>query len=1003
MGPSPPSRTVFINDGRSGAIWTSLHWRRILAGHFRSAPLLRTVNAIYSQAANAISRPIPFTCVCFSSETARSNHPSELHLAAFSCLMAAVDQRGFIYIMDFLKNKWTLVARTGVSGTCAAFNIQRRRELFVALSDCSIHCVNTGKSSPCPRRRLPGPPPLISMQTIDTGQLVAKLPAHHLSKPRHISTHPTESLAITSSDTEAILWQTETFTQKRVLMGAASVGVQQACFDPTGVSILGHFSDGSVLVWSVATFDLTWRFTINTNPPPSSLILPKQSSHVAISHDREFLVLAGRSGTLRIWNIIDQVEIQQVTILDFDSQHILQLDFVGTSDIVSVLSSAGQVLFANIKTAQILGRASAENTYKSFAISPDGTLLSTIMADSRHIVSLLRLDAILTPQLDESPATEEPVEVGQSAPLAPSKPVPTVIATRPKTFHELVETREDSNILNKGRLRRFLDQYGRYPEKYRVLIWRFLLKLPENREAFDVLMGRGLHPSVKDFRKRFPLKSYRLAKTMERILSSLCYWSPLFEAMEYLPSLVFPFAYLMVNDTFMCFEVLMTLLLNWCQKWWEYYPNPPVELLSMFEELMMHHDCELLAHFVKYKVTSQVYVWTFVQSLFSELFVREEWLRVMDHLITNGPAYIWYLAAAYLIHFKPALLRLDKLDDFKFFFQRPNPVALSSVLSLAYRLRRTTPEQLSPATFLEAFVPIPRGQYPVFNRFPKFVVDYQVRMRERIRKEEEDYLRKRKTTEEIKRLTEELRRDKKVWQVQDKRMNDMVDKWWDSMIGEDKSHEAAQARLDAMELEQRAKALREIGEARRAFIDHTLSVARQQATTLSRAVGENRRAAEERLDKNALDAHLGYLSDEWLERRDQVLRAREENKKREMQRVQRFAEKGREAGAADLSLPRPMHHDSLASDSSARVARAWFGSPRSSPIQDRDDDDVGDGDGDERDMSEFERELKRINQGKSRCISDQSIELVSKMASSARSPMKKSTGAEKTVRIVESF
>jgi len=44
---------------------------------------------------------------------------------------------------------------------------------------------------------------------------------------------------------------------------------------------------------------------------------------------------------------------------------------------------------------------------------------------------------------------------------------------------------------------------------------------------------------------------------------------------------------------------------------------------------------------------------------------------------------------------------------------------------------------------LESFVPLTKGTYPVFNRYPKFIVDYQVQERERIRQEELQYLRER--------------------------------------------------------------------------------------------------------------------------------------------------------------------------------------------------------------------------------------------------------------------
>jgi hypothetical protein len=38
--------------------------------------------------------------------------------------------------------------------------------------------------------------------------------------------------------------------------------------------------------------------------------------------------------------------------------------------------------------------------------------------------------------------------------------------------------------------------------------------------------------------------------------------------------------------------------------------------------------------------------------------------------------------------------------------------------------------------------------------------------------------------DEVTRLTEELRRDKRAWETADWRMNEMIERWWESMISE---------------------------------------------------------------------------------------------------------------------------------------------------------------------------------------------------------------------------
>jgi hypothetical protein len=114
----------------------------------------------------------------------------------------------------------------------------------------------------------------------------------------------------------------------------------------------------------------------------------------------------------------------------------------------------------------------------------------------------------------------------------------------------------------------------------------------------------------------------------------MAHWSAVFGETEYLPLLVFPFVKLFQNNQLICFEVVATVLgkklysaemsvscclsmkfenhfvylcpVNWCQNWFEFFPNPPINLLSMVENLLVHHDRNLLQHLVQANVKSQV-------------------------------------------------------------------------------------------------------------------------------------------------------------------------------------------------------------------------------------------------------------------------------------------------------------------------------------------------------------------------------------------------------------
>lgn len=79
----------------------------------------------------------------------------------------------------------------------------------------------------------------------------------------------------------------------------------------------------------------------------------------------------------------------------------------------------------------------------------------------------------------------------------------------------------------------------------------------------------------------------------------------------------------------------------------------------------------------------------------------------------------------------------------QYFFHHRNNLDISVVIREVYRLMDTTPADIHPESMLSGFVALTKGQYPVFNQYPKFIVDYQTQERERIRNDELEYLRER--------------------------------------------------------------------------------------------------------------------------------------------------------------------------------------------------------------------------------------------------------------------
>jgi len=82
---------------------------------------------------------------------------------------------------------------------------------------------------------------------------------------------------------------------------------------------------------------------------------------------------------------------------------------------------------------------------------------------------------------------------------------------------------------------------------------------------------------------------------------------------------VFPFVKVFQNDPFVCFEAVATIIFNWCQHWFEYFPFPPINVLSMIENVLSEHDSALLAFYYDAGIKTDLYAWTLLEMAFSEV------------------------------------------------------------------------------------------------------------------------------------------------------------------------------------------------------------------------------------------------------------------------------------------------------------------------------------------------------------------------------------------------
>ena len=360
--------------------------------------------------------------------------------------------------------------------------------------------------------------------------------------------------------------------------------------------------------------------------------------------------------------------------------------------------------------------------------------------------------------------------------------------------------------LNVQRIQALLKSRGCLPKKYRTLIWRFLLQLPENQDSFTALLGKGIHPAYIDLPARYPLRDSRVLRKLQLVLSALAYWSPMCGELEYLPSTVFPFVRVFEADDLGAFEISMSVLLHWEREFLCTFPHPPIPLLSAVERALRIHDSELVDKLVWLGTGPQIYAWPLLRSAFSGVLGVEEWLQLWDHIFAwrNSPQLLLLAVVAYLLTHRSSLLTMGSKSEVEQYVQTEHCMNMAGFISKMHALlnHSLTHDIFGKAVLYiaskdqddgsaevqgdksasnllgvlsrassAAHWPIPEGSYPPLRGYPKFVMDFQLAERRRIAAEEEEIKYKKFLIDDVKRRTEELLQQEEEWQAHEKSIN----------------------------------------------------------------------------------------------------------------------------------------------------------------------------------------------------------------------------------------
>lgn len=573
-------------------------------------------------------------------------------------------------------------------------------------------------------------------------------------------------LFLTYSSEIAIIWDTITWKQIRNMRskGNAFLCMQ---FYPDGNSILTNFDDGKLYMWRLSDNKLENQFAF------SDIV------RFTLSFEENCVYGVGRKGQIFVWRIDDTSKIAQVV-----------QTIPGTTDLIQI-KSTNEGLFAVGNN----GRFYAINTkqwrveyelqlglqiIQSFDIKCDKLALGTnkglvhvyelntlneknAFECQQKIARGLEKDLVYTFLIVQEPDDREIFEEADSQPSLMSKedivftkigreyvktPIGSsdgisTVSQENKCQHDLFKkifgvakmTPHETSIKHCN-LKKIFQVKGEYPEKYRGLIWRFMLQLPNNVDSFAGLYSRGTHPDLITLFQNFKKTSQNEFSRTERVTSALCYWSSLLGKVDYLPLLVNSFIKVFPGDDLSAFESVMALILHWMQHWFEFFPSPPVVLIESISNIIKFHDKELFLRLANWIDLNQT-IWKILRTFLNSVIAHADWIKLMDYIFTEwqNPETLLYAVACFVLNSKKILKSMTSPDEVVAFFEKTRKINILKFVKMIQDIQNNAG---AAVVSFNVYLPICSGQYPLFTSYPQYKIQTKEEMAEDILREMEE-------------------------------------------------------------------------------------------------------------------------------------------------------------------------------------------------------------------------------------------------------------------------
>ncbi|XP_054008028.1 TBC1 domain family member 31 [Hylaeus anthracinus] len=608
---------------------------------------------------------------------------------AFDCYeehLVATDSAGYLYYVD-LSNNSACYQKLGNVGqpTFIIFNPINKFEILMGLT--------TGD---------------IKILKVDVNITQFCLLIAHKLPPVHVSFY--KKYCLTSSHKEVIIWCLRSCSKAQQLrVNTKNIVVKKASFSNLGHIVVLYYND-TLQAWKFDRLEDdvkidTKRFDI------------RNTKDFVFTHNGRAMILSSAQNKIIILNTCDWNLLKILSLPD-NFIGLKQLLLVpspldgGANNVLACISSNGTLYFFDLNLSCIIHTLQVIKPLRKILVSSTGRYIAYIEQEGH--LKLIITEKLFSQKCKSLQKLKDPCR-----PQAHRK------CDHLQCVRQLMEQE-----LHIERLIPILKEFGEYPEAYRVLIWSTILRLPGNRNAYSALANKAANASfTSELLKDYPLANRSKKTLLSTIINCLIQWCPLLTQCSLLPNLVFPFLMVFQKDPLLGFELILSILLNYCQKWFEYHPLPPLNVLGIIENILLHADPSLLNIFCERGITSSEYAWPLLKTAMSEILSDTEWLILWDYLISfQRPSLLLMSVIAYSICSRKIIISsLHSPENFKRYFTSQGNITAKELFKVAQQLDDNIPLRIHPSRYLRnELITLPsKGPYPPFmiHDFPKFLTD----------------------------------------------------------------------------------------------------------------------------------------------------------------------------------------------------------------------------------------------------------------------------------------